>query len=84
MGIRISREIKYISQVRVHLENRVWRPDYDDKMDVRMPLKRNTSNRSCCVPDCNTTEYMRDIGGTVTFHVLPKDAKLLKIVKIGL
>ena len=43
-------------------------------MDVRKPLKRNKSKQSCCVPDCNTPGY----GKTVTFHVLPKDAKLLK------
>ena len=57
----------------------------DHKMDVRKPLKRNKSKQSCCVPDCNTPGYVTDNGKTVTFHVLTKDAKLLKIwiVKIG-
>ena len=57
----------------------------DHKMDVRKPLKRNKSKQSCCVPDCNTPGYVTDNGKPVTFHVLPKDAKLLKIwiVKIG-
>ena len=51
-------------------------------MDVRKPLKRNKSKQSCCVQH---TRICDDNEKTVTFHVLPKDAKLLKIwiVKIG-
>ena len=55
---------------------------YDHKMDVRKPLKRNESKQSCCVPDKSGLQHTRicdDNGKTVTFHVLPKDAKLLKI-----
>ena len=54
-------------------------------MDVRKPPKRIKGKQSCFVPDCNTSGYVTDNGKTVTFHVLPTDAKLLKIwiVKIG-
>jgi hypothetical protein len=57
----------------------------DYKMDVRKPPKRIKGKQSCFVPDCNTSGYVTDNGKTVTFHVLPTDAKLLKIwiVKIG-
>ncbi len=48
-------------------------------MDVKQKKKRNRSKQSCCVPDCNTPGYVIEDNKSVTFHVLPKDEKLLKI-----
>ena len=58
---------------------------YGFKMAVRKSLKKNIKTKQTCVPGCNTPGHVTDSGKTVAFHVLPKDAKLLKIwiVKIG-
>ena len=47
--------------------------------------KNNKSKQSCCVPDCNKPGYVTDNGKQVTFHVLAKDKKILKIwiIQIG-